>query len=65
MTRIALIAGLVGSIALSLGAVSANAAVYRTGHAVHAGRPSIVETVRHSRYIAPRHHRHHWYRFWR
>ena len=69
MTRIALIAGLAGTVALALSAFSAEAAYRPTGPAsVHAGNASIVQQARftrnHQRHYQ-RHHRPHWYRFWR
>ena len=66
MTRISLIAGLASAVALSLGAVSAQAATF---HAVpgihHSGKASVVENVRYRRY-APHHRYHRWHhRSWR
>ena len=68
MIRITSIAGLVGAIALSLGAASANAATYHPGasHHAHHGRavvatgpvhvtPSLAQPVHYYRH----HHRHH------
>lgn len=62
MTRLALIAGLAGTIALSLGSMSANAAVVHVGKpGIH--KPSMTEKVHYRWYRFHRHHHH--YRYWR
>ena len=63
MTRIALLAGLATTIALSLGTVSAQAYEHRRGPAVV--RPAIVAPAYNSYHNPRQHRRHHWYRFWR
>ena len=68
MTRIALVAGLVSTVALALSTFSAEAATYRpAGHGVHSGYTTGFMPVPRYRphfrpYFAPRYHRHHHWR---